>query len=200
MRASRLAMVLLGSCLGATAVNAQAVQTLPADQAVYDAFYRGQRVGEAEFSVTPIADSTGAHEFRSVLRVTGLYRLIAPGPVEEIGAFVFENGRVRPVIYSLRSGSRGETDNFNIAYDWEQRIATVTAVNLKVQTELVSGALDRGAVRAKTPSGRRPTGHAAILARLRAQETQSHPPHAQDRTRCSTDWRAPADWWPRRKA
>ena len=144
MQASRLAMVLLGSCLGATAVSAQTVQTLPAYQAAYDAFYRGQRVGEAEFSVTPIADSTGAHEFRSELRVTGLYRLISPGPVEEISAFVLENGRVRPLTYSLRSGSGGESDNFNIVFDWEQRIATVTAVNQEVQTELASGVLDRG--------------------------------------------------------
>ena len=146
MRASRLAMVLLGGCLGATAVHAQTVRTLPAYQAVYDAFYRGQRVGVAEFSVTPIADTTGAYEFRSVLHVTGLYRLIAPGPVEEISAFVFENGRVRSLSYSLSSESRGGTDNFNIVFDWEQCIATVTAVNLEVHTELVSGVLDRGAL------------------------------------------------------
>ena len=66
--------------------------------------------------------------------------------MEEISAFVFENGRVRPLSYSLRSGTRGGTDNFNIVFDWEQRIATVTAVNLEVQTELVSGVLDRGAL------------------------------------------------------
>ena len=112
MRASRLAMVLLGSCLGATAVHAQTVWTLPAYQAVYDAFYR----------------------------------LFAPRPVEEVSAFVFENDWVRPLSYSLRSESRGGTNDFSIVFDWEQRIATVTAVNLEVHTELVSGVLDRGAL------------------------------------------------------
>ena len=106
----------------------------------------GRCLGATEFSVTPIAGSTGAHEFRSLLRATGLYRLFAPRPVEEVSAFVFENDRVRPLSYSLRSESRGETDDFNIVFDWEQRIATVTAVNLEVHTELVRGVLDRGAL------------------------------------------------------
>ena len=138
--------ILLGSCLGAAAVNTRAAEALPTYEAVYDAFYQGRRVGTSQFSVVPVEDSANTYEFRTVSRLAGLYRLLAPGPVEEVSVFVYENGRIRPVNYSLSSGRRGGRDDFRIDFDWERGIATTTAADVAVQTELVPGVLDRGAL------------------------------------------------------
>ena len=144
MRASRFVAMLLGNCLCAAAVGAQTPDTLPTYRAVYDAFYERRRVGVSEFSVVPVDDSANTYEFRSVTRLGGLYRLLAPRPVEEVSTFVFDSGRVWPLSYSLSSGRRGGNDDFRIDFDWEQGIATTTAADLHVTTELVPGILDRG--------------------------------------------------------
>ncbi len=154
MRANRLIAVLLGSCLAAAAVSAQTTgtlpshetaKTLPAYRAVYEAYYGGRRVGVSEFSVVRIAESANAYEFRSVSRLAGLYRLLAPGAVEEVSAFVYEGGRVRPLSYSL-SGSRRGNDDFSIAFDWEQGIATTVVEDVSATTELVPGIFDRSSL------------------------------------------------------
>ena len=144
MRTSGLVAILLVGCCAAATATAQTARTLPTYRAVYDAHYQGRRVGRSEFSVIPVDDSIGVYEFRSVSRLSGLYRLFVPGPVEEVSTFVFDSGRVRPLSYSLSSGRRGGNDDFRIDFDWEQGIATTTAADLHVTTELVPGILDRG--------------------------------------------------------
>ena len=147
MRAETVAAGLLSIGLG-TMGNAETVETLPTYQAAYEAFYRGQRVGRAEFSVTRIAGTAAAYEFRSVSRVEGLLRLLAPNPVVEISEFVYADGRVQPLAYSYEDGSRRGKDNFSIAFDWAKGIAVTTAEGVGVESKLVPGVLDRGSQQA----------------------------------------------------
>ena len=90
----------------------------------------------------------GLYEFRSVSRVRGLYRLFVPRPVEELSVFVLEDGRIRPLSYSLRDGTRRDRNSFSVEFDWEGGHAAITAGEARLEPRLLPGILDRGSLQA----------------------------------------------------
>ena len=146
MRGSSFAAALLSIAAGAAGGSSHAAGDLPGYHAVYVAYYQGRAVGEAEFSVTLLDAEYGIYEFRSEARFRGLYRLIVPGPVEESSRFALESGRIRPLAYSLRDGTRRGRDSFSVEYDWELGRATTTAGGISEESQLVAGILDRGSL------------------------------------------------------
>ena len=119
---------------------------MPGYNAMYEVYDRGRAVGEAEFSVTLLDAERGIHEFRSVSRVRGLYRLFVPRPVEELSVFVLEDGQIRPLAYSLDDGTRGERSSFGVEFDWERGRATITTGETRLEPQLLPGTQDRGSL------------------------------------------------------
>ena len=144
MRCSPLIAVLLGISVIAAVGVAHAAGTLPGYHAVYQATYQGLPVGETEFSVTLVDAGNGTYEFRSVSRLTGVFRLIAPRPPEELSKFILEGERIRPLAYSLRDRTRGGEESVDIEFDWQLGRATTTAEGISAESQLVPGILDRG--------------------------------------------------------
>ena len=137
-------LTISAACLFNELVAAEPISTY---RAAYDISYRNLRVGTSEFSVT--RDSTsGTYTFTSTSRFQGLMRLVSPKPFVEISEFVYERDRIRPLRYSYEDGSRGGEDNYNIAFDWANGVATTTTQNQKIQSELTPGTLDRGSMQA----------------------------------------------------
>ena len=150
MRASRVIAVLVSTgAWGAAgaAGAAEAAQGVPAYEAVYQVYYRGMAVGETEFSVTAVAGTNNVYEFRSGSRFKGLFGLLAPNPTEEFSKFAHENGRIRPLAYSLRDGTRRGRNDFRVEFDWEQGRATIAAADVNTEVQLVPGLLDSGSLR-----------------------------------------------------
>ena len=146
MRVSPFAAALLSIAAGAAADSTHAADDLPGYHAVYVASYQGRAVGKAEFSVTLLDAEYGIYEFRSESRFRGLYRLIVPGPVEESSRFALESGRIRPLAYSLRDGTRRGRNSFSVEFDWELGRGTTTAGEISEESQLVAGMLDRGSL------------------------------------------------------
>ena len=146
MRGSSFAVALLSIAAGAAVGSSHAAGDLPGYHAVYVAYYQGRAVGEGEFSVTLLDAEYGIYEFRSETRFRGLYRLIVPGPVEESSRFALESGRIRPLAYSLRDGTRRGRDSFSVEFDWELGRGTTTAGGVIEELQLVAGMLDRGSL------------------------------------------------------
>ncbi|MYJ94827.1 MAG: DUF3108 domain-containing protein [Proteobacteria bacterium] len=147
MRGSSLAATLLSIAAGVASGTALASgDVLPGYNAVYEVYNRDRVVGEAEFSVTLLDAERGIYEFRSVSRVRGLYRLFVPRPAEELSVFALENGRIRPLIYSLRDGTRRDRNSFSVEFDWERDRATITAGETRLEPQLLPGMLDRGSL------------------------------------------------------
>ena len=147
MRGSSLAATLLSIAAGVASGTALASgDLLPGYDAVYEVYNRNRVVGEAEFSVTLLDAERGIYEFRSVSRVRGVYRLFVPRPAEELGVFALENGRIRPLAYSLRDGTRRDRNSFNVEFDWERDHATITAGETHLEPQLLPGMLDRGSL------------------------------------------------------
>lgn len=144
--ASSWAATLLGIAVGGAVSTAQPANSLPGYDAVYAVHERGRAVGEAEFSVTLVEAGSGTYQFRSETRFRGLYRLIVPRPVEETSEFVIENGRIRPLAYSLRDGTRQGRNGYRLEFDWAAgRAVTMSDVSI-VATETVPGVQDRGSL------------------------------------------------------
>ena len=122
-----------------------AAEPIPTYRATYDISYRNRRVGTSEFSVTRDRTS-GTYTFVSTSRFRGLVRLISPKPFVEISEFVYEQGQIQPLGYSYQGGSRRDNDNYNIAFDWANGVATMTAQGRRIQSELAPGILDRGSM------------------------------------------------------
>ena len=144
---------LIGAILGVTIAvaatgRAQAQETVPAYRAVYDAYYQGRRIGETEFSVLRTASAPDTYEFRSVSRLAGLLRIFAPRPPEELSRFIVENGKIRPLSYSLGDGTARGRNSYRVDFDWGLGLAVTTADGVTVETELVPGVLDPGSMRA----------------------------------------------------
>ncbi len=137
-------LLALGTGTTGTVGNAQ-THGVTTYQAEYEARYKGRRVGSSEFSVTR-NEGSEAYEFKSVSRFRGLLKLFSPRPVVEVSEFTVENGRIRPLAYSYEDGSRKGKDNFQIVFDWDNGVATTTAEDQTIQSELVDGALDRGSM------------------------------------------------------
>lgn len=149
MRVDCLVITLLSLAAGVASGTAFASgDQLPGYNAVYEVYNRDRAVGEAEFSVTLLDAERGIHEFRSVSRVRGLYRLFVPRPTEELSVFVLENGRIRPLAYSLRDGTRRDRNSFDVEFDWERDRAAITAGETRLEPRLLPGMLDRGSLQA----------------------------------------------------
>ena len=149
MRGSSLVSTLLSIAAGLASGTAVASgNLLPGYNAVYEVHDRNRVVGETEFSVTPLDVERSTYEFRSVSRVRGLYRLFVPRPAEELSVFVLENGRVRPLSYSLRDGTRRDRNSFDVEFDWERDHAVITAGETRLEPQLLPGMLDRGSLQA----------------------------------------------------
>ena len=147
MRSSSLAATLLSIAAGvATGTALASDDLLPGYNAVYEVYNRDRVVGEAEFSLTLRDAERGTYEFRSVSRVRGLYRLFVPRPAEELSVFALENGRIRPLAYSLRDGTRRDRNSFSVEFDWERDRATITAGETRLEPQLLPGMLDRGSL------------------------------------------------------
>lgn len=147
MRVRFFAVTLLNIAAGIASGTALASgDLLPGYNAVYEVYDRNRVVGEAEFSVTLLDAERGIYEFRSVSRVRGLYRLFVPRPAEELSVFVLENGRARPLTYSLRDGTRRDRNSFNVEFDWERDHAVITAGETRLEPQLLPGMLDRGSL------------------------------------------------------
>ena len=138
------ALLSVAACIAAT--GSQAAEPVPVYLTTYEAFYRGRRVGETQLSVTPIADTSGAYEFRSVSRVRGIFRLLAPRPVEELSKFVVEGGRIRPLAYTFSNGNRGAEEDYRIEFDWTRGRAITTVQDISMESQLVPGVLDTGSL------------------------------------------------------
>ncbi|MDE0005917.1 MAG: DUF3108 domain-containing protein [Rhodospirillaceae bacterium] len=149
MRGSSLVTTLLSIAAGFASGTAHASgDLLPGYNAVYEVYNRDRAVGEAEFSVTLLDAERGTYEFRSVSRVRGLYRLFVPRLAEELSVFVLDNGRIRPLSYSLRDGTRRDRNSFSVEFDWESDRATIMAGETRLEPQLLPGMLDRGSLRA----------------------------------------------------
>ncbi len=148
MRASHFAVALLSIVAVATTGSACSAGELPGYHAAYELYDRRRAVGEAEFSVTLLDAEDGLYEFRSVSRVRGIYRLFVPGPAEELGVFVLESGRIRPLAYSLHDGTRRNSNGFKVEFDWEGGLAVITAAGKRLAPQLLPGMLDRGSLQA----------------------------------------------------
>ena len=146
MRASSLVKALSCIAAGAATGSALAAGELPGYNAVYEVFDRDRAVGEAEFSVTLLDAERGIYEFRSVSRVRGLYRLFVPRPAEELSTLVIENGRIRPLAYAFRDGTRRDRNSFNVEFEWERGHAIITAGETRLEPQLLPGMLDRGSL------------------------------------------------------
>lgn len=147
MRGSSLVTTLLSIAAGVAGGTALASgDLLPGYNALYEVYNRDRAVGEAEFSVTLLDAERGIYEFRSVSRVRGLYRLFVPRPAEELTVFVLENGRIRPLAYSLRDGTRRDRSSFDVEFDWERGRAAITAGETRLEPRLLPGMLDRGSL------------------------------------------------------
>lgn len=146
MRGSSFVAALLCLAAGAVAGTTHAADAIPGYHAVYEASYQGRAVGEAEFSVTLPDAADGTYQFRSSLRIRGLYRLVAPAPPEESSEFTLEGGRIRPSAYSFRDRTRRGEDSFDIEFDWQLGRATTVAEGISVESDLVPGMLDRGSL------------------------------------------------------
>ena len=147
MRGRSLVTTLLSITAGVASGTALASgDLLPGHNAVYEVYNRDRAVGEAEFSMTLLDAERGTYEFRSVSRVRGLYRLFVPRPAEELSVFVLENGRIRPLAYSLRDGTRRDRNSFSVEFDWERDRAVITAGEIRLEPRLLPGMLDRGSL------------------------------------------------------
>ena len=145
MKGSLWAATLLGIAAGGAVAPAQPADGLPGYDAVYSLHDRGRAAGEVEFSLTLVEAGTGTYRFRSVTRFRGVYRLIVPRPVEETSEFILENGRIRPLVYSLSDGTRRNRNSFRAEFDWESGRA-VSVTEWIVETETVPGMQDRGSL------------------------------------------------------
>ena len=147
MRGSSFVATLLSVAAGiASGTVFASGDLLPGYNAVYEVHDRNRVVGEAEFSLTLLDAERGIHEFRSESRVRGLYRLFVPRPAEELSVFVLETGRIRPLAYSLRDGTRRDRNSFNVEFDWELEYAVITAGETRLEPRLLPGMLDRGSL------------------------------------------------------
>ena len=152
-----LALTLLtiaATCCFNELVAAEPISTY---RATYDISYRNLRVGTSEFSVTR-DPAGGTYTFASTSRFQGLMRLVSPRPFVEISEFVYEQDRIQPLRYSYEGGNRRGEDNYNIAFDWTNGVATTTTQSRMIQSELTPGTLDRGSMQAAVMLDMRSSG------------------------------------------
>ncbi|RPI58330.1 MAG: DUF3108 domain-containing protein [Lysobacterales bacterium] len=137
------------SILALLALAAQAAHGAEADVATYTATYRvvykGKEAGTAEFGVRYLAEQD-VYEFRSSVMAKGMLKLVRPNPAVERSQFRVDESGIRPVRFWYEDGSRSGEDNFEIAFDWQRRVATVSGAEARRELALPETALDRGSL------------------------------------------------------
>ena len=140
--------VLYGSaaCVGVGASNVHAAEpAVPVYDAVYQVEYKGKNRGSSEFKVTHDA-TQNSYEFTWTTTAKGwLATLAAPNPTIERSRFNVIGGRIRPVEYSYKDGSR-KGDDRQMSFDWDRHIATVSDKDGRREVALEDVSLDPGSL------------------------------------------------------
>jgi hypothetical protein len=154
-----VAVALVGATFIGLSSGARAAEpAVPVYSAVYQVEYKGRTVGTTEFAVTFDA-ATNAYEFTSRTTARGLLKLLAPAnPVVERSHFLVVNDRVRPVEFWYEDGRKGE-NNKHVEFDWDKRVAVVSAKDGRREVALDDSTLDSGSVQVALMQDLIKTGH-----------------------------------------
>jgi hypothetical protein len=137
------------SILAALAFAAHVAHGADATVATYTATYRvvykGKEAGTAEFGVRHLAEQD-LYEFSSRVMAKGMLKLARPNPAVERSQFRVDENGIRPVQFWYEDGSRSGEDNFEIEFDWQRRVATVSNADARREIALPAAALDRGSL------------------------------------------------------
>jgi hypothetical protein len=154
------------SILAVLAVAAHAAYGADAGVTTYTATYRvvykGKEAGTAEFSVRYLADQD-VYEFSSRVMAKGMLKLARPNPAVERSQFRVDESGIRPLQFWYEDGSRSGEDNFNIEFDWQRRVATVSNAEARREIALPDTALDRGSLQVALMRDLATTGAARAL-------------------------------------
>jgi hypothetical protein len=113
--------------------------------ATYRVAYKGRDAGTAEFGVRYLAERD-IYEFTSRVQAKGMLKLARPNPAVERSHFRADANGIRPLEFWYEDGSRSGEDNFHVVFDWERRVATVTAADARRELAVPESALDRGSL------------------------------------------------------
>jgi hypothetical protein len=155
------------SALAMTVDSAHAAEdpSVPTYTATYRVEYKGKEAGTAEFSVRYHADRD-VYEFDSRALAKGLVKLARPNPTVERSEFRIEDGEVRPLRFWYEDGSRSGEDNFDIVFDWDRHVATVSTSAARREVASPEGTVDRGsaqvALMRDLAAGREPQGYTLL--------------------------------------
>ena len=111
--------------------------------ATYRVFYKGKEAGTAEFTVRYLADRD-VYEFNSRVMAKGMLKLVRPNPAIERSQFRVDQNGIRPEQFWYEDGSRSGEDSFQMAFDWQRRVATVSSAEARRELALPETVLDRG--------------------------------------------------------
>ena len=134
-------------CVGAAIAHAgEPAPAVPVYNAVYQIEYKGKNLGASEFSVTHDA-AQNSYEFTSTTTAKGfLARLAAPNPTIERSRFTVIGGRIRPVEYWYKDGSRKGGDDRHIQFDWDHHVATIEDKDGRHEVPIEDVSLDPGSL------------------------------------------------------
>jgi len=133
------------ACVGA-AIAHGSEPAVPVYDAVYQVEYKGKNLGSSEFKVTR-DETQNSYEFTSTTTAKGiLAKFAAPNPTIETSRFTVVAGRIRPVEYSYKDGSRKGGDDRNIKFDWERHVAIVSDKDGRREVAIDDVSLDPGSL------------------------------------------------------
>ena len=133
------------ACVGAASARG-AEPAVPVYDAVYQVEYKGKNLGSSEFKVTH-DDAQNSYEFTLTTTAKGLLaKFAAPNPTIERSRFTVVDGRVRPVEYTKKDGSRKGDDDRQITFDWDRHTAIVTDKGGRREVALEDLSLDPGSL------------------------------------------------------
>jgi hypothetical protein len=143
LRSHGIAVALSLACIGgATAAGDDGVETYTA---VYNVEYKGKDVGTSQFAVRYDA-AENTYEFTSRTQAQGLLKLVRPKPAVARRRFKVVGGHIRPLELLFEDGSRKGEDNQHIEFDWQRRVAVVSAEDGRREVALEDRSLDRGSM------------------------------------------------------
>lgn len=147
MKSSGWALYASAACIGVGTSSVHAAEpTVPVYNAVYQVEYKGKNLGSSQFTVTHDS-ARNSYEFTSTTTAKGLLaKLAAPNPTIERSRFNVIGGRIRPVEYSYKDGSRKGDDDRQISFDWDRHIAIVTDKDGRREVALEDVSLDPGSL------------------------------------------------------
>ncbi|MFL2547372.1 MAG: DUF3108 domain-containing protein [Candidatus Rariloculaceae bacterium] len=141
---STLAILVCTFAVGIEATHAEIDPSIRTYAAAYQVEYKGRVVGRSEISVR--YDDMGRYRFESTSQFRGFLRFLLPNPLVERSEFASEAGVVTPYSFSHEDGSRRGSDNYDIAFDWSDGIATITTSDGVNAHSIMPGTLDPGAM------------------------------------------------------